>query len=175
MSALQTLMACNERGVLVSVDDNGDLYVRPKEKLTPELRSALREHKDEIVNGSEARPQQLKILQLLPADGWYALYGINCRRKDDPKPLGLELDLVPLTAWALVEDPNTGDRYQEGMTIYEFEAMACLVTDIYKSSHNRTQFLRYIAPEYVDEQREDLAIHNSELQREIMKRYHKVG
>jgi hypothetical protein len=77
MGALQTLLACAERGVLVSVGDDGNLHVRPKEKLTPELKAALRECKDELVNGKRGRKESMELLHTLPPEGWHATFKVG--------------------------------------------------------------------------------------------------
>lgn len=50
-----------------------------------------------------------KILQIMPAEGWFARY-IDAAGASDHDPD----NLVPLTCWALVEDEN-GSRRVEGM------------------------------------------------------------
>ena len=63
--------------------------------------------------------QVRKIVQIIPAEGWFAVYG-----DDDGKPT----ILVPLVCWALYEDEE-GDRYIEGMDAFEY-------VDFSQGNHN---------------------------------------
>jgi TubC N-terminal docking domain len=108
MNALQTIIAANERGVLVTVTDSEDLYVTPKEKLTPELRAALRENKAEIVNGKHPPLERYEIVEMIPAVGWYA----EMKRTRTPQ----RHELYPLVAWARVIDHEAeGAEWVHGM------------------------------------------------------------
>jgi tubulysin polyketide synthase-like protein len=111
MNALQTLLACADRGVSVRVSEDGEtLEVSPRENLTSELRAALRENKAEILTGKRPPVDKREILQLVPAaPGWYAIFHRLYGFKRPPT-----LDLKPLMCFALVVD-ETGHKYVDGV------------------------------------------------------------
>jgi TubC N-terminal docking domain len=146
MGALQTLLACAERGVLVSVSDDGNLHVRPKEKLTPELRAALRECKDELVNGKSAPRERFEILSTRHSEGWWAVF-LKGKKKNS------RFELEPLSGWALVHDHDTGLTLEYGMVVGDVAGPVCYSND----------FCQYVHPSDLEDMREQLIYENREL------------
>jgi hypothetical protein len=109
MNALQTLLAAAERGVLVTVTDDGDLAVKPKDRLTPELKAALRENKEEIVSGKRPRSTPYDILEIMPVENWYVILRDN--RETSPP----YRQLHQLVAWARIYDHEGGYTDVEGL------------------------------------------------------------
>jgi hypothetical protein len=159
MNALQTILAAAERGVLVTVTDDGDLAVNPKDRLTPELRAALRENKEEIVAGSRPRKERYEIQQIIPTNDWYVVL-------EDWYTDGSAINeyvLEPLVAWALVYDHERNLQWIEGVTTnYEFPASPLLVTAI--EDNKVKECVRLQPPEEVEDKRTEIYHQNRALQ-----------
>jgi|SRR5215212_1687596 len=152
MNALNAILAANERGVLVTVTDDDKLYASPKEKLTPEIRAALRENKEEIVTGSKPPKERYQVLEMSPATNWYVI--INDHSAGDT-----EQELFPLVAWARVFDHETGYESVEGLiTGWEYEVYAGVASEIGRDA-SVSQYV-YLQPDEAETKREEIECSN---------------